>query len=112
MPMNASNVVEGEGNSTESAACLLFTIAAVTDTVSPYPLPKAEDEDLADLTVPHLFWPCMVSSPADNLPITVNTLIDHSSHVVLINKEFTQTLFLKHCKLHNPTFHRDGYGRK
>lgn len=93
MPSNASNVVEGDSDSDSSVSAAAL-IGIEKQHKSPGEL-KASPERLAPLTVPHLFWRCTVSGPADSFPITFNALIDHGSHTVLISEEFVRTLSLK-----------------
>ena len=62
-------------------------------TVPPMPL-KADLENSAPLTVPHLFWRASASAP-DSFPITFDCLIDPGSHLVIIRENLVNELSLK-----------------
>jgi hypothetical protein len=67
--------------------------AVVTKHVVPKSL-KATLEDLAPLTVPHLYWRCSVNGHVDPFPTTFKALI--------ISDAFVNSLGLKRRKLHDP----------
>ena len=69
-------------------------------TVPPMPL-KADLENSAPLTVPHLFWRASASAP-DSFPITFDCLIDPGSHLVIIRENLVNELSLKRRKLQEP----------
>jgi hypothetical protein len=58
------------------------------------------DDDLAPLTIPHLYWKCTVTGLADDFLIVIDVLIDHSVHTVLISDHFAKSLCLKRRKLY------------
>ena len=65
-------------------------------------MPKASSDELAPLTVPHLYWRCSVSGVAHSFPQTIEALIDDSAHIVLISEVLVRSLTLKHRILHEP----------
>jgi hypothetical protein len=78
MPPNDSNVLEDDGDSSGSVSAAL----SVSRIWSMLPL-------IAPLTVPHLYWHAMAHGSSTDFPVLFNMLIDHSSHLVLINELFT-----------------------
>lgn len=100
MPMNTSNVIEGDMGSDSSNG--VSTFATVKTPPISSMQPKAMVEDIAPLTVPHLYWRCSVNGGNAKFPTTFNALIDHSSHTVLISDAFVASLGLKRQKLHAP----------
>jgi predicted aspartyl protease len=60
------------------------------------------EECVAPLQTPHLRWECLVDGPAVSSPITVSTLIDHGSSLVLIGEELADKLGLRCCQLAKP----------
>ena len=99
MPSNCENVIEGDsGSDSDVRTCSVsVTVAATTDTSAP----KAQ-EDIAPLTVAHLFWKACVNGGPDGFPVIFDALLDHGSHTVLISDEFATSLALKHRKLQEP----------
>jgi hypothetical protein len=98
MASNTTNVIEGDSMSDDRSVDSPLFIA-----VSCPPLKsvlKAPSNDFALLTVPHLYWQCAISGAQNDFPITFLVLIDHGSHTVLISKQFTTSLGLKHRKLY------------
>jgi len=100
MPSNISNVIEGD--STDSKPSVSNPHIATVHPQKPSPTPTASRCDVAPLTVPHLFWQCSISGPANCLPVTVNALIDHGAHAVLISEDLATSLNLRRRKLHDP----------
>ena len=96
MPSNVLRVIEKDSDLDLSVSDT-FPIAAVRK--HQLLAPKAQDEDLAPFTVPHLFWQCCVNGFADDFPTFLQALIDHGLHAVLISDEFATSLSLKHHKL-------------
>jgi hypothetical protein len=83
MPANDSNVFEGDSNSDDSvSASFVSSIRQAFQTIVPF-------------MVPHMYWHAMVHGTSANFLISFNALIDHSSHLVLINQLFVQQLGLK-----------------
>jgi hypothetical protein len=100
MPSNTSNIIEGDSvNSENSVSRLIATVIQPTP-----PTLKALVSVTAPLTVPHLFWKCSVSGPANSFPVTINALIDNGSHTVLISEYLTKSLGLERRKLHEPMY--------
>ena len=97
MPPNASNVIEGDGDSDMSVSDSAPVVGKQRGSAL-----KAHNENLAPFTVPHLFWHCSVNGLADNFLVTFQALIDHGSHAVLIDDKFSTFLSLKHHKLVEP----------
>ena len=87
----------GDSNDTVSS---LPTASSVPHCVSASML-KACD-DTAPISVPHFFWCCTVSSAKNSFPITMNALLDHGSHIVLISSDLIDELALKHHTLLEP----------
>jgi hypothetical protein len=77
-------------------------VAAAVPLLSSTPALKAPADDLAPLTVLHIFWRCSVSGREHCLPMLIDALIDHGSHLVLISNELVNSLQLKRQKLHEP----------
>jgi hypothetical protein len=100
MPFNISNVIEGDG--TDSKPSVSNPHIATVHPQKLSPMPTASKCDVAPLTVPHLFWQCSISGPANCLPVTVNALIDHGAHAVLISEDLAASLNLRRRKLHDP----------
>ena len=100
MPSNISNVIEGD--STDSEPSVSNPHIAAVHPQKPSPTLTVSRCDVAPLTVPHLFWQCSISGPANCLPVTVNALIDHGAHAVLISEDLATSLNLRRRKLHDP----------
>ena len=99
MPANASNVVEGDSLDSDSSVVSPSPIAHITQQ-NLSPTLKASVDDIAPLTVPHLFWQCSTSGPVNCPPVTISALIDHGAHVVLISDDLATSLDLKRRQLH------------
>ena len=103
MPSNTSNVIEGDSNSDCSVSpSHPVSLAATVPELLPPPTLTALTDELASLTVSHLFWQCSISGPTDCLPVSFTALIDHGSHIVLIRSDLVNSLNLKHRKLYEP----------
>jgi hypothetical protein len=59
----------------------------------------AHADEMAPLTVPHLYWHCCVSGIEHDFPVTFDALLDHGADTVFISEQFTSSLTLKHHKL-------------
>jgi hypothetical protein len=94
MPLNSSNVLEGDDADSDDTVSPLFTAPSVTNCVAAS-VPMAQRDDIALISVPHFFWCCAVNGPSDSFPITLNALIDHRSHIVLISNNLVIQLSLK-----------------
>lgn len=99
MPSNTENVIEGDSGS-DSEVRVVPSIASVNVAKDSVAL-KAQ-EDIAPLTVPHLFWRACANGGQDDFPVTFDALLDHGSHTVLISDNFAASLKLKRRKLHEP----------
>jgi hypothetical protein len=98
MPTNTLNVIEGDSLSdTRSVTPIPFLTALSCSSL--HTAPMALNDQLAPLTVPHLYWQCAVSSARDDFSMTFATLIDHGLHTVLISNQFVSSLGLKRRKL-------------
>jgi hypothetical protein len=100
MLSNVSNVIEGD--SFESEPWVSTTAIAAVLPQGPSMTLKASKNDITPLTVPHSFWQCSISGPTNGLPVTVDTLIDHGAHTVLISEDLVISLGLKQRKLYDP----------
>jgi hypothetical protein len=100
MPTNESNVIEGDSDSSDSEVSrpLVFPIASVTETLKPIP----RGDHKAPFHVPHLYWQCTTDGAAHCFPVSINALLDHGSHAVLISEELADTLALRRRKLPTP----------
>jgi hypothetical protein len=61
----------------------------------------SDDKCVAPLETPHFFWPCLVTGPSSESFERIDALIDHGSHLVLINEDVVAKLGLRRRKLHN-----------
>jgi hypothetical protein len=96
MPSNPSSVIEPDDNDSSMSSTSVSispVIVAITPSVPSTAAPKP---DTALFRVPHLFWRCSVTGPSGSFPLTLDALIDHGSHTVLICEELVDTLGL-HC---------------
>jgi hypothetical protein len=59
----------------------------------------ALSEEIAPLTVPHLYWKCAISGTANMFPIIFDALMDHGANTVFISNRFATELALKRRKL-------------
>lgn len=93
MPSNASNIIEGNSDS-DTSVSVVASAASITGLQYSVDVLKAPvEQQIAPLTVLLLYWQASVSRP--EFPLMVNTLIDHSSHAVLISEEFAAATGLK-----------------
>jgi len=61
----------------------------------------SEDEMcVAPFETAHLIWPCLLTGPSSNSYERVDALIDHGSHLVLIDESVVNKLGLRKRKLH------------
>ncbi|KAG1738916.1 uncharacterized protein EDB91DRAFT_1249091 [Suillus paluster] len=86
---------------------LMKPIAAVAPVAAVMPLSVLEevldsDDDMciAPFETNHLLWSCLLAGPSSPSFECINTLIDHGSHLVLINEDLVTKLGLKRRKLH------------
>jgi hypothetical protein len=100
MPANTSNVI-GSGEDSDSSVSPPPAVAAVPRSTS-VSAPLALKDDVAPLTVPHMFWRCSTGGAPDSFPHTFDALIDHGSHIVLINEDLVLKLCLKRQTLREP----------
>ena len=102
---NLMNVIEGDSLSDESVSKVpkrLFAAPAVPPVMRVASMLKASQEDMAPLTVPHLYWKCAVNGVDNEFPVTLQALIDHGADTVFINDRFASELALKRRKLLQP----------
>ncbi|KAG3229868.1 hypothetical protein P692DRAFT_20718138, partial [Suillus brevipes Sb2] len=59
-----------------------------------------DDMCVAPLETAHLLWPCLLTGPSSETPERVDALIDHGSHLVLIDESVVKRLGLRTRKLH------------
>ena len=100
MPMNTSNVIEGDKSENDDSLIVSHPITAIVSAPQGS-RPNCSDTnhsvtDTTPLRVPHLFWHCSSSGPTNDFPITFNALIDDGSHTVLIHDDFANSLGLCH----------------
>jgi hypothetical protein len=60
-----------------------------------------DDTCVAPFETAHLIWPCHLTGPSCDSFEHVNALIDHGSHLVLIDDAIVKKLGLRRCKLHS-----------
>jgi cystathionine beta-lyase/cystathionine gamma-synthase len=100
MPTNSSTIIGEDGNASGDSTVSNCPTTSITTLHSS--TPKVFNDRIAPLTVPHLFWRCTVSGPADTTLITFTALIDDGSHIVLIRDCFARSLQLKRRTLPTP----------
>jgi len=59
-----------------------------------------DDTCVAPFETAHLTWPCLLTGPSSNSFERIDALIDHGSHLVLINDNVVNKLGLRRRKLH------------
>ncbi|KAG2738432.1 hypothetical protein P692DRAFT_20709328, partial [Suillus brevipes Sb2] len=59
-----------------------------------------DDMCVAPFETAHLIWPCQLTGPSSQYSECVDALIDHGSHLVLINEAVVKRLGLRKRKLH------------
>ncbi|KAG2337937.1 hypothetical protein BDR05DRAFT_952292 [Suillus weaverae] len=59
-----------------------------------------DDMCVAPFETAHIVWPCLLTGPSSNSFERVDALIDHGSHLVLIDKNIVNKLGLRKRKLH------------
>jgi hypothetical protein len=101
MPSNTFNVLEGDEADSDDTVSPLLTAPTVMNYVAAA-VPLAQHDDIAPISVPHLYWHCVVNGATDSFPLMLNALIDHGSHIVLISNDLVTKLSLKHCILVKP----------
>jgi len=87
MATNTTSVIEGDSMSGDRLVRPPPFITAMSRPPLPS-TPKAPSDDLAPLTVPHLYWQCAISGTHNEFPVVFAALIDHGSHTVLISDIF------------------------
>lgn len=82
------------------------TVAAVAPVAAMVPSSVIEDVSdsdddtcVAPFETPHLIWPCLLTGPLSSSFERVDALIDHGSHLVLINEDLVTKLGLRRRKL-------------
>ncbi|KAG6331633.1 hypothetical protein ID866_7458 [Astraeus odoratus] len=60
------------------------------------------EECISPLTVPHFYWTCLLDGPNLKTSLSIEALIDHGSHLVLIDDALVKTLGLKRHQLPKP----------
>jgi hypothetical protein len=98
MPANPFNVIDMDSSADTDGSVSSCTVTSTSSTTS---APKAS-KDIAPLMVPHLYWNCSISGKKNNFPLTVQALIDHGSHLVLISDKLAAKLNLKRRVLKVP----------
>jgi hypothetical protein len=98
MAPNHTSVIEGDSFSDGSVSHpdMKLTLSHAVHVSS---VLTAHTDEMALLTVPHLYWHCCVSSREHEFPVTFDTLLDHGADTVFINEQFASSLALKHHKL-------------
>ena len=98
MVPNRTSVIEGDSFSDDSVSHPDI-IPTLSQAVHVSSVLTAHIDELAPLTVPHLYWHCCVSSREHEFPVTFDALLDHGADTIFISEQFTSSLALKHCKL-------------
>ncbi|OAX30745.1 hypothetical protein K503DRAFT_806793 [Rhizopogon vinicolor AM-OR11-026] len=60
------------------------------------------DECIAPFKTPHFLWDCQLDGPSLSSSLCVQALIDHGSHVVLIDEKLVDRLGLRRCRFSKP----------
>jgi hypothetical protein len=101
MPPSTFCVIEGDSDESiskqPSVVASIILPHVTTDGTLMVPI-----NDIAPLTVSHLFWNCIIDGVAVDFPMTVKALIDHGAHAVLISNDLIKSLALKHHSLIEP----------
>jgi hypothetical protein len=95
---NLTNVIEGDSLSDDSVSNKENTPPVPFQAHASSVLTAMMD-DVAPLTVPHLYWRCAVSGPKNEFPVIFKALMDHGADTVFISEAFATSLCLKHRKL-------------
>jgi hypothetical protein len=64
-------------------------------------LDSDDDMYVAPFETAHLIWPCLLTGPSSSSFECIDALIDHESHLVLINEDIVTKLGLRKHKLHH-----------
>ena len=98
---NLMSVIEGDSFSDDSVSPLRSesTVQSVPSTTHASSVLTAPHEDMAPLSVPHLYWKC--SASGTEFPVTFEALLDHGADTVFISEHFVSELSLKQQKLYN-----------
>jgi hypothetical protein len=101
---NLTSVLEGDSFSDESVSIPNPRVTALP-ILPPVPASSvltAPSEDLAPLTVPHLYRKCSVNGAENEFPVVFDALLNHGADTVFISECFASELSLKRRKLYKP----------
>jgi hypothetical protein len=91
---NASTVIEGNSREFDTSNGSVVSESVLSMTLTMH----VASVTLPPFCEPHLFWNTVINNDLHDYPVSVQTLIDHSSHIVLIRKDTVQNLSLPcHC---------------
>jgi hypothetical protein len=101
---NLTSVLKGDSFSDESVSIPnpRVTASPIRPPVPASSVLTAPYEDLAPLTVPHLYWKCSVNGADNDFPAIFDALLDHGADTVFISERFASELSLKRRKLYQP----------
>jgi hypothetical protein len=54
------------------------------------------------VTTHHFRWPCQLTGPLTEFPLTINSMLDCGAHIILINPILVEKLSLRCFHLHKP----------
>jgi hypothetical protein len=98
MASNHTSMIKGNSFSDESVSPPVAD-ASVPPAVSVSSVLMAQANELAPLTIPHLYWHWYVSGQNHKFPMTFDALIDHGADTIFISEQFASSLALKRRKL-------------
>jgi hypothetical protein len=98
MAPNRTSVIEGDSFSNDSVSHPDIE-PNISHAVPVSSVLTAHAEEMALLTVPHLYWHCCVSGREHDFPVTFDALLDHGADTVFISEQFASSLALKCHKL-------------
>jgi hypothetical protein len=104
MPTTIAAVTGMSSNPTGDMAPnhMIVSCPTVKPTISPAmhisSVLTAHTDELALLTVLHLYWHCHISGPDNEFPVMFDALLDHGADTIFISEQFALSLSLKHRK--------------
>ncbi|KAG1795413.1 uncharacterized protein HD556DRAFT_1472931 [Suillus plorans] len=100
-------LTEADANAAKPKATRAKTVAAVAPVGAVMPSSVFEegsesedDKYVAPFETAHLIWPCLLTGPSSESFERIDALIDHGSHLVLIDESVVDKLGLRKRKLH------------
>lgn len=87
---------------TSTSATAPMEVAAVMQTCVLEGADTDSDEYVAPFSAPHLVWNCLLEGPSTEFPTPIRALIDHGSHLVLIDEALVRKLGLRRRRVPTP----------